>query len=292
MKTWQQLEIIAPADKAELISDLLTELGALSISFVDAGDEPLFQIELEETPLWQQTKIFALFDINQKLQPLTTFLQSQIDQQLKIKISTIEEQNWVAQTQANFPPQCYGKKLWVIPTWCNPKDYEGTTIIIEPGLAFGTGTHPTTAMCLEWLATHPPAGKTVIDFGCGSGILALGALALGATSVYAVDHDEQAITSTRNNAALNPTLEKKIHAYRNENLPEIKAPIIIANILSGPLIDLAPNIKALATPHSTLVISGLLTDEAEKVANAYAPQFKLKQTTHKDEWALLVLQHQ
>src|SRR3990167_6340860 len=200
MTVWQQLEITTHANYAEEIADLLNEHGALSVSFNDAGNQALFQLTPDDTPLWSQTKITALFlqTVNIEL-ILQHIKQSTSHTMMDYQISTLQDQDWVRQTQQNFPPQCFSEILWVIPSWCNSNHYGNHTIKIDPGLAFGTGTHPTTALCLEWLAQHPPRDMTVIDFGCGSGILSLAALAMGAKEVYAIDHDPQALQATKNN---------------------------------------------------------------------------------------------
>ncbi len=288
--TWQQLIITTPEQYAEIISDQLTELGALAVSLIDAGDQPLFQLMPEQTPLWRITKIMALFPAECDIEPVIKAIKNLTGtDDLEFSNYLLEDQDWVRQTQENFPPQCFADDLWVIPSWCDAKDFQGHIIKIEPGLAFGTGTHETTALCLEWLAENPPLDLTVIDYGCGSGILALSALALGAKAVYAVDHDPQALISTENNANLNPSIKQKLSIHNNETMPAIKAPLVIANILSSPLIELAPTIKSLCTDNATLILSGILEAEAGNVAKAYAPQFNLQSLKSKGEWTCLVL---
>lgn len=288
--SWQQLDITTEPEHAEALADLLHECGALSVSFKDAGDQPLFQLTPEETPLWSHTQLIALFSQDQDLQTVIKTLREQPPFAiLDCKISHLEEQDWVRQTQKNFPPQCFSEKLWIIPSWCNHAHYNSPKIIIDPGLAFGTGTHPTTALCLKWLAAHAPKNLTVMDYGSGSGILALAALALGAKRVYAVDHDPQALEATQNNATLNHFRPNALHVCLPEDVPTLKANLIIANILSQPLIELAPKISALAHRNATLLLSGLLTTEIDAIATAYASRFKVASASVKEEWAAVVL---
>lgn len=290
MSAWQQLEITTTADYADEISHLLNEHGALSVSLKDGGDQELFQLLPDETPLWTETKVIALFSEQTNVQ----FIVEQIKNEVRhapteYHISILEDQDWVRQTQQNFPPQCFAETLWVIPSWCDTRNYGGYTIRIDPGLAFGTGTHPTTALCLEWLARHPPTGLTVIDYGSGSGILALAALAMGAKEVYAVDHDKQAIQATENNARLNDFANKKLHILTNDEMPILRSSLIIANILSQPLITLASYFNQLATSDATLVLSGILTKEINVIAEAYSENFKIDSARTKEEWIQLTL---
>ncbi|OGO91968.1 MAG: ribosomal protein L11 methyltransferase [Coxiella sp. RIFCSPHIGHO2_12_FULL_44_14] len=290
MTVWQQLEITTHANYAEEIADLLNEHGALSVSFNDAGNQALFQLTPDDTPLWSQTKITALFlqTVNIEL-ILQHIKQSTSHTMMDYQISTLQDQDWVRQTQQNFPPQCFSEILWVIPSWCNSNHYGNHTIKIDPGLAFGTGTHPTTALCLEWLAQHPPRDMTVIDFGCGSGILSLAALAMGAKEVYAIDHDPQALQATKNNAELNPFAKNKLHTLTMEAMPKIQVPLIIANILSQPLIQLADDFNTWTQQPATLVLSGILAPEINAIAKAYSPHFSLLSARNKEEWMQLTL---
>ena len=292
MSAWQQLEINSPASHVEMISNLLHELGALSVSLVDGGAQPLFQVLPEETPLWNHTKILALFSEDTNLLPLIEQLKQEIKQPFEYVITPLEEQDWVRQTQQNFPPRFFAPSLWVLPSWCRAENYAGQVIKIDPGLAFGTGTHPTTSLCLEWLAENPPQNSVVIDYGAGSGILALAASALGANSVFAIDHDVQAIQACENNAKLNAMANKQFHILLEKDMPNIKASVIIANILSQALITLAPRIISLTTKNATLILSGILVTEINTVIEAYAPHFKVMSAKTQDEWVRLELKSQ
>lgn len=290
MSAWQQLEIITQASDAEKIAGLLNEYGALSISFKDAGDQALFQLMPDETPLWSKTKVIALFSQQTDIECIIRQMKHEVQNAIiNYQISLLHDQDWVRQTQQNFPPQCFGETLWVIPSWCNSNHYGNRVIKIDPGLAFGTGTHPTTALCLKWLAKHPLQNISMIDFGCGSGILSLAALAMGAKEVYAIDHDPQALQATRNNAELNPFTKNKLHTLTLEAMPKIRVPLIIANILSQPLIELTNHFNAFADASATLVLSGILVGETNSIAEAYSPHFKIMSAKNKEEWTRLTL---
>jgi len=284
-----KLIITATAEQTEQISDLLTEQEALSISVEDAQDQALFQIEPEETPLWQHTKISALFSEKTITKPIIQQLQKKISKSLDITQETVKDEDWVRLTQEYFKPQFYGNSLCVCPKWCDDKDLSGTIVKIDPGLAFGTGTHATTALCLDWLAHNPPKDKELIDYGCGSGILSLAALALGAKEVWAVDHDAQALEATGNNAQLNPIAKNKLHILSPDAVPDIKAPIVIANILANPLIQLAPVISKLVASKGQLILSGILEEEAESVVKTYGNSFTLQETKIQEQWVRLAL---
>ena len=289
---WQQLIITTTQYQANDIADLLTEHNALAISFVDAADQPLFQVEVNETPLWETVKLSALFPQETNLTEIITNLEATLNKPLKHQIEELAEQDWVRETQRQFSPELFANRLWICPSWAAVADnLQGTVVKIDPGLAFGTGTHPTTALCLEWLAENPPIDKVVIDYGCGSGILALAALALGATKVYAIDHDEQALQATHNNAALNDFVTpENLMIGTAADLPVLSVPLIIANILANPLIALAGQLKHLLMPNGTLILSGILNEEIERVAQAYCPPLSIQDTAQQDEWARVTLQ--
>lgn len=287
--TWSQLIINTSAEHADALSEQLMELGALSVTLIDTEDEPLFQCELNETPLWQHTSIKALFSETDDLEIIKRNLKQTTE--AVIQVERVEDEDWVRKTQAHFPPQCFADHFWVLPSW-HTETSKQCYIKIDPGLAFGTGTHPTTTLCLTWLAENPPTHLTVIDYGCGSGILSLAALALGAKTAWSVDHDPQAIRATQNNAALNPSIQaEQLQVVSPEDMPEITADIIIANILANPLIELAPTLIKHATPKTTLILSGLLETEIERVTDAYAEHFTVTDMKKREGWAALILQN-
>lgn len=292
MQRWYCLTLHADSHSAETIADLLQVMDALSVTFLDAKDEAIFQRSPHEHPLWTHTKIAALFQEAQEAKTALDFLKQHYpDQTFDEAIEVMEEQDWVRLTQAQFPPQRFGSDtqgLWVIPSWEPILNQKEPYIRIDPGLAFGTGTHPTTALCLDWIAQHQPTGLDVIDLGCGSGILSLAALALGASKVIAIDHDEQAIQATQNNALLNTHLNT---CWLHTELTPITPPpcnLILANILANPLMELAPFMTGLLKPNATLVLSGLLTQEVDAVLKHY-PNCQVIDVAAREEWARIVL---
>lgn len=284
-----EISIITSITEADAFADGLSELEALSVTLEDAKDDAIFQLYPDEQPLWQVVKVKALF--NEDISPRGVV--KQLKKLLKRKeainyrIEKVADQDWVRLTQQHFKPQHYSNNFWICPNWYE-EPLEGTVVRIDPGLAFGTGTHPTTHLCLEWLATHPPHQQDVIDYGCGSGILALAAVSLGAKHVYAVDHDEQALIASKNNSKLNPSInDSKLTIGYADILGDIKTDLIIANILSGPLMTLEPEFRRLLKPNSRLVLSGILEHEIQNIVHAYQDYFTLNKAETLDQWALL-----
>lgn len=286
-----QITIPASRDNADQISDALEEVEALAITLEDAQDNAIFQLQPQEMPLWELIKVKALFPETTATDIIITQLTQLLnpDHPLNYHSEIIAEQDWVRLTQQHFKPQCYANHLWICPSW-HTESLEGAIVHIDPGLAFGTGTHPTTSLCLDWLAHHAPTNKTVIDYGCGSGILSLAAAKLGATHVYAVDHDEQALLATTNNARLNAniTTDQLMVCYP-EQLPTMKADIVLANILSGPLISLEPTLRQLIKPAGTLVLSGILEPEIAQLLQVYEKYFVVSDIATHEQWGRIVL---
>jgi ribosomal protein L11 methyltransferase len=286
-----QISIVTTPENAEFFADGLQELEALSVTLEDARDEDIFQIEPNETPLWEQVKIKALFDNTISPRTVINDLKTLLNHPdpINYRIEKVADEDWVRITQQHFKPQCYADKLWVCPSW-HDEPLSGDIVKIDPGLAFGTGTHPTTHLCLDWLAHNTPKGKTVIDYGCGSGILALAAVTLGASLVYATDHDEQALIATNNNASLNENITaKNLNICYPNQMPEIQADLVIANILANPLIELEPTIANLTKESGQLILSGILEHEIEKITKAYQANFEVLDIQTLDQWVLINL---
>jgi ribosomal protein L11 methyltransferase len=285
MNKWLQIHIALESDQAEETSnDLFEKLGALAVTINPAEDYPLFQYLPGQMPLWNKLVITALFaehtDPRSILNKLTGC-------QL-IHHEILEEKDWVHETQKNFPAKCFASQLWVIPSW-DKDPYPDPKIYIDPGLAFGTGTHPTTSLCLAWLADNPTINKTVIDFGCGSGILSLAACTLGANTVYAIDHDEQAILATQQNCALNDRMNEKLIVGTDAILPhDFQADVVIANILAKPLLALYPILLKHTKNGGTLVLSGLLESDYLTILDCYQVGFRLTETQLDNDWLRLV----
>lgn len=283
---WLQLKIQTTREFAESINTFLNLFGAVAITLQDAADQPLLEPDLNTTPLWDEINVLSLFHPKISIEKILEFLKQQLgDVAIKNhQTELLPEENWERAWLKDFHAMQFGKNLWICPSVETPPDSNAVNIILDPGLAFGTGTHPTTALCLEWLDANPPQNKTVVDYGCGSGILAIAAAKLGATEVFAIDHDEQALLATQDNAKRNKIKLDRLNIFLPENLPAIKTDLLIANIIANPLIKLAPLFAELIKPNGDLVLSGILEDQIDLIKNAYAPNFLIKNIAHKNEW--------
>ena len=282
---WQQLHFQIDAAQAEQASDLLMELGALSVTLRDPEDHPIYEPAPDTTPLWAHTWVTALFAAKHDVQALQTRLDAHFTQALRYRVETLAEQDWVRAGQADFKPACFGGRLWIYPSWETPPADAILTLQLDPGMAFGTGTHATTAQCLEWLARQASLqGRRVLDYGCGSGILALAAAKLGAAEIWAVDHERQALQATRENAAHNG-LSTPLHTCLPQDLPaQLTVEVLLANILANPLCELAPHFAELCVPGADLVLSGILQEQEDMIRAAYAPYFILDAVLERDAW--------
>jgi len=285
---WQQITFSTDADTAEKLNEWLLETEALAVTLQDAEDEPIFEPALGTTPLWGKTELVALFSEDLDLQILLKDLEQGFGPLPAYQIQRIAEQNWERVWMDEFKPMQFGERLWIYPSWCEPIAQDAVNLLLDPGLAFGTGTHPTTRLCLEWLDQNPPLGQTLIDYGCGSGILALAAIKLGAKLGYAVDNDPQALLATAENASRNHIDTEQLATHLPEQLPKLKADVLIANILAQPLQMLASQFAELVKPSGVIVLSGILTEQADGVIEAYKPWFNLYEKTQSAEWVRLV----
>jgi ribosomal protein L11 methyltransferase len=285
---WLTLTFRGDAGAAQVIADLLDEAGALAVTMRDAGEAPVLEPPPGEAPVWAQTSVQGLFDPRDPA-PLLAWLRSRYapGELPSVSIDRLEDRDWVREGVAGIGPLRFGDRLWVCPSWKEPPEPSGVTLRLDPGLAFGTGTHPTTALCLEWLAGADLAGAVVVDYGSGSGILGVAALLLGARQVWAVDHDPQALDATRDNAARNGVLAG-LRAVAPESLPEPHADLVVANILARPLEDLAPRLVRLARPGGRLILAGVLAEQVEALCQAYRPWVALMADAERDGWVRLV----
>lgn len=283
---WVQIRLNSTDQKAEEISDFLEEIGAVSVTFMDSQDTPIFEPLPGETRLWGNTDVVALFDAETDMQQIVAMLQQSgvIEPDFAYKIEQIEDKDWEREWMDNFHPMQFGKRLWICPSWREVPDPTAVNVMLDPGLAFGTGTHPTTALCLQWLDSLDLQGKTVIDFGCGSGILAIAALKLGAASAIGIDIDPQAILASRNNAEANGVADRLQLFLAKDQPQDLQAEVVVANILAGPLKELAPQIMTLVKPQGNLGLSGILSTQAESVCEAYQTAFTLDPVAEKEEW--------
>jgi ribosomal protein L11 methyltransferase len=274
--------------EAAAVEAALEATGALSITFQDRGDEPVLEPHVGEVRLWSDTQVRALFDATSdaaaNLGRLAATLGPGITQEARVR--RVEDQAWERAWLADWKPLRFGSRLWVCPTDAPaPSQPDAVVVRLDPGLAFGTGTHATTALCLEALERIALAGCTVIDYGCGSGLLGIAALKLGAAGVFAVDLDPQALLATADNAARNGVASRLHAALPGTALPP--AGCVLANILASTLVDLAGTLATACRPGGILVLSGILSTQAATVAAAYATDFELVRTTHREDWCCL-----
>ncbi|CAH9019540.1 50S ribosomal protein L11 methyltransferase [Candidatus Nitrosacidococcus sp. I8] len=285
---WLEVQFKEDSYKAQQLADALSEVGAVAVTLTDAIDQPIFEPPVGDIPLWTLTYINALFPIGTDLNLVLTHLKQIISFPSSVHQSKVlEDQDWDQVWRENFKPLRFGQQLWICPSWLPIPEPEAINIILDPGLAFGTGTHPTTALCLEWLASTELNHKNIIDYGCGSGILAIAALKLGATTAIGIDHDPQALLATRENATRNG-VDTYLQLLLPSKLVTIKADFLIANILLAPLIELAPKFAQLTLPNGTLILSGILQSQIEAIMQAYNTWFSFEPPFLKEGWALLV----
>ncbi|SFQ18903.1 ribosomal protein L11 methyltransferase [Geopseudomonas sagittaria] len=282
---WLQVRLAITPHQAAVLEDQLLELGAVSVTFMDAEDQPIFEPDLGTTPLWTHTHLLALFEDGTDTDAVLAHLKLQRGGELpEYQVERIEDQDWERSWMDNFQPMRFGRRLWIVPSWHEAPEPDAVNLLLDPGLAFGTGTHPTTALCLEWLDGQQLGGCRVLDFGCGSGILGIAALLLGAESALGTDIDPQALEASRDNAGRNGLPAEAFPVYLPEQLPQQPVDVVVANILAGPLVQLAPTITALVKPGGRLALSGILAEQAEEVRDAYAAAFDLDPTAVKDGW--------
>src|SRR5699024_1907060 len=284
---WLQLHFPTDQTHAEFVEELMLGLGAHSVTLTAAADEPLVEPPPGATPLWQQVILSALFaaDVNQEA------LLLEIGQQMGglpagLTFEPLEEQVWERAWMADFHPMQFGERLWIVPSWAEAPNPNAVNLQLDPGLAFGTGTHETTALCLTWLESLNLQGKTVLDYGSGSGVLAIAALLLGAEYAYACDIDPQALLATRENAKLNG-VSKQLFCMAPEALPKQQFDVVVANILAEPLVNLAEHIQSFCKPQGHIGLSGILLDQAQLVREAYHDGVALEANTTMGEWTLV-----
>ena len=287
--SWLKFRLHLDPDRAQQAADVFESLGAIAVMFEDAGDQPLFAKATEQTPLWTHTWITGLFPADLPPQNIL----NQVSEDLGISAAMpheseiLPDQNWQLAALAHFKPLHFGGELWVCPSWCPPPRPEAVNIILDPGLAFGTGAHASTALCLEWLANEPVACAEVVDYGCGSGILAIAALKCGAHHAWGVDIDRDALQISRENATRNGVMEKFNAVEAGALPPELHADIVMANILAPPLMELAPLFTKLVKKGGHLLLAGLLMEQIEQVAVYYTRDFVLS-TRAREGWALII----
>jgi ribosomal protein L11 methyltransferase len=283
-----QLSVEIGTSHPQACEELLLDAGALSITLQDAADTPVLEPAPGTTPLWPRVRVSALFEASVDLQQVRHRLHTAFpDHDLHLRTEVLEDRVWEREWLKYFQPLRFGQRLWVCPDGQRPPHSEVPYVYLDldPGMAFGTGTHPTTAMCLEWLDGVDLRAKHVIDYGCGSGILAIAALKLGAATALAIDIDPQALLATSDNARRNGVADRLNVAAAPP--PSAVCDVLLANILAEPLQKLAPQLSALVTPGGQLILSGLLSLQAATVAMSYRPWFDIGPVTLRDDWARL-----
>lgn len=285
---WLQLKVNSSRTQATEIEDFLLDAGAVSVTFEDNADEPILEPALGETPLWGQTRITGLFDATADTETIGSRLESTLHTHtVDYRWEQLEDKDWEREWMQHYHPIQCGERLWICPSWIAPPHPESVNLLLDPGLAFGTGTHPTTFLCLQWLDRLDLKGKTVTDYGCGSGILAIASLLLGASTTTCVDIDPQALTATADNAQRNNLSPDLTPVYLPEQAPDVATDIVIANILAGPLVSLAPTLSDLTKPGGLLCLSGIIESQAETVMECYRTWFDFDPPEYNEQWARL-----
>lgn len=285
---WLSLKLAANQDEAEGLADALMDAGALSVSTEDrdagtTAELPQFgEPGLDDPKAWNRNWVVALLDADADLPKLFARLGLPADHEHEIE--RVEEQDWVRLTQSQFEPIPISQRLWIVPSWHVAPDPEAITLVLDPGLAFGTGSHPTTRLCLQWLEANLAGGETVLDYGCGSGILAIAAVKLGAGKVVGVDVDAQAVTSSRDNAERN---QVQASFHLPDTAPNGQFDVLVANILTNPLKALMPLLAARVKPGGRIALSGILVEQAEEVMAIYGQAFAMRLWKEAEGWVCL-----
>ncbi len=288
MNAWHQFSIHVDQARIEPVEDCLLALGASCITVRDAADQPLLEPKPGEMPTWDHSIVVGLFAIDADRLLIEAALHSELlDAEVRsLHYEHIADRDWVRAWMDDFKPMPFGNKLWVIPSHLPPVDAEAVNLVLDPGLAFGTGTHPTTALCLRWLDRQNLSHKTLLDFGCGSGILAIAGLLLGADKAFVTDIDPQAIEATGCNARQNGVAERIIELASGDK-PGEPVDILLANILAAPLLELAPLFAELCPAGAQIALSGILREQAEELMQRYSQWFDMQKPSFEEDWALL-----
>ncbi|MFM1896483.1 MAG: hypothetical protein RLZZ385_1557 [Pseudomonadota bacterium] len=286
---WQQLQLRLRGEDAESLEQLLLDQGASAVTLLDAEDQPIFQTEPGAQPLWDETIVSALFSMTAPLDDIIRQVLNQVPAGMvsHYHVERLEDQDWRTAWMADFHPMQFGDRLWICPSWLSPPDPQAVNILLDPGLAFGTGTHPTTALCLSWLDRTNVTDMLVVDYGCGSGVLGIGAALLGAARVVAVDNDPQAVTATATNRDHNRIDPQRLSCHLPDDMPDLQADALLANILAQPLHDLATRFADLLKPGAHVVLSGLIENQVDDLLDTYARDFHMDPPVIQDGWVRL-----
>ncbi|MGB5397224.1 MAG: 50S ribosomal protein L11 methyltransferase [Gammaproteobacteria bacterium] len=290
--SWIQISITTTQTSAAEIEDALLLLGAASVTLKDAEDQPILEPAPGETPLWDKAIVTGMFDDSINTVSLRESLEKIVgDASSDIKLEILEDQDWTRAWMEHYHAMQFGTRLWVCPWHKDPPDPDAVNLRLDPGLAFGTGTHPTTSLCLRWLDANIQQQATLLDFGCGSGILAIAALLLGVKHADGVDIDEQALYASKENATANDVV-KRLQVFLPAEFNQRSAAqntydIVMANILSGPLVELGARLADCVKPGGDIVLSGILREQADTVKQAYSEFFDMDDAVYEEDWVML-----
>lgn len=285
---WLRLTLRSDTEHADQVSEALEQAGAQAVTMIDAEDQPLFEPLPGETPLWANLEITGLFEADIDTEILAQQLTSQLPDSIVVtkRLEPLEDKDWSRVWMDDYHPMQFGENIWIVPSWSEPPEPTAVNILLDPGLAFGTGTHPTTSLCLQWLDGQSLANKHVLDYGCGSGILAIAAAKLGAEKITAIDIDPQALLATQNNAERNKVTQL-ISTHLPMDLASSSYDMLLANILAGPLAELADMLCTALRSGGSLVLSGILPEQADKVAEAYRRHCDISEPVQQGDWIRL-----
>ncbi|MGN1282124.1 MAG: 50S ribosomal protein L11 methyltransferase [Succinivibrio sp.] len=285
---WIQIKLRTTNQSADAIASLLEQFGALAVSYTDAEDSPILEPKPGERRLWPNTEVTGLLAQGTDPKPILERLKELLGDHVPMVATHLEDKNWIRAWMDQFKPLKFGRRLWICPSWLEVSEKDSVVVMLDPGLAFGTGTHPTTALCLGYLDSLDLEGKQVLDYGCGSGILAIAALKLGAKNAVGIDIDEQALIASKENAKRNEVSDRlELYMGNSRSLSVGKSPVTVANILAGPLAELEPVIAQLTETGGLLALSGILTEQADSVIEAYSKDFVMNKVQSLEGWALL-----
>jgi ribosomal protein L11 methyltransferase len=289
--TWLQLRLDTDPAAAESLEDLMLTTGAVAVTLEDNADQPVLEPGVGETPLWQHIRLTGLYRADADMETVLDAFPSRLLLHANHRVEILEDKDWEREWMQHYRPMQFGTRLWVCPSWLEPPEPEAVNLLLDPGLAFGTGTHPTTDLCLRELDAMELVGVTAVDYGCGSGILAVAALKLGAALALGVDNDPQALVASLDNAQRNGLAAQRLPVALPEDVVlaewQHRAEVVIANILAGPLMQLSDTLLQFLRPGGTLLLSGLLQTQADELRQHYADRITLRIAGEKDGWVCL-----
>jgi len=290
--SWLQLRLDARPDELEKLEGLMLATGSVAVTMEDNADNAVLEPGVGQTPLWIQTRVTGLYPADADMDAILAKFPTKLMGLTNPRVEILEDKDWEREWMTHYQPMQFGQSFWVCPSWLEPPDPDAITMLLDPGLAFGTGTHPTTALCLTELAKMTLRKQHVVDYGCGSGILGVAALLLGAADVMAVDNDPQALVATVDNSQRNSIEPASLAVFLPEQVDidrhMEKADVVIANILAGPLVTLSDTLLALLKPGGSLLLSGLLEKQATELCRHYLPRIELRIAAEKDGWVCLL----